>query len=133
MHGSLDAYWTAKSQIARHQYAGDTIFYPAPSDECRRIAELSPGHRIPFAAADAPVQIDETHLLGAHNLANIAAAWRVTQHLGVDRETAALAIRAFEGLPHRLQVVGTHHGIQWVDDAISTTPESTIARARRTR
>ena len=33
----------------------------------------------------------------------------------------------FKGLPHRLQSIGIHHGIEWVDDAISTTPESTIA------
>jgi len=29
-------------------------------------------------------------------------------------------------LPHRLQEVGEYGGIRWIDDAISTTPESTI-------
>ena len=37
------------------------------------------------------------------------------------------AVREFESLPHRLQFVGEFEGISFYDDAISTTPESTIA------
>lgn len=35
-------------------------------------------------------------------------------------------IQTFQGLPHRLQKVGEYHGISFYDDAISTTPDSTI-------
>ena len=40
------------------------------------------------------------------------------------------AIRSFRPLPHRLQDIGTYRKIRFVDDAISTTPESTIAALR---
>lgn len=36
------------------------------------------------------------------------------------------AILDFEGVPHRLQYVGEQKGIRFYDDAISTTPDSTI-------
>ena len=35
-------------------------------------------------------------------------------------------IKTFQGLPHRLQLVGEFNGIRFYDDAISTTPDSTI-------
>lgn len=33
----------------------------------------------------------------------------------------------FQWLPHRLKSIGTFEGIEFIDDAIATTPESTIA------
>src|SRR3989338_10171850 len=87
----------------------------------------SPGTRIPFSADECPVPIEETKLLGDHNRSNIAAAYKVGIHLKIPQEVMLKVIRDFRGLPHRLQSLGVHHGIEWIDDAISTTPESTIA------
>jgi UDP-N-acetylmuramoylalanine--D-glutamate ligase len=117
----------AKKHIARFQDKSDYVFYDAESPEAKEIAHESPGFHVYFKADDAPVKIEETHLIGDHNLRNIAAAFKVAQHLGVEHQTAIEAIKAFIGLPHRLQLLGVHDGIEWVDDAISTTPESTIA------
>lgn len=126
-HGSLEAYKEAKKHIARYQKKTDVIFYSAASEDAKEIAMESPGEKIPFSADDSPVQIKETHLLGEHNRSNIAAAWKVGEHLGITVNVMMAVIRNFRGLPHRLQSLGEHHGIEWVDDAISTTPESTIA------
>ncbi len=126
-HGSLDAYREAKKHIARFQAEEDKVFFAADSDGALEIAKESKGIRIPFSAADAPVAIEETMLIGTHNLSNIAAAFLVSQELGVAKDGAIAAIRSFIPLPHRLQSLGVHHGIEWVDDSISTTPESAIA------
>ena len=37
------------------------------------------------------------------------------------------ALQGFSPLPHRLETVREEDGILWVDDSISTTPESTLA------
>jgi UDP-N-acetylmuramoylalanine--D-glutamate ligase len=126
-HGSLGAYLEAKKHITRFQHERDSVIFSADSEGAREIAGESRGKRIPYSASDSPVRIEETQLLGKHNLSNIAAAWKVVQELGVPREIASRAIKNFHGLPHRLQSLGAHDGIEWIDDSISTTPESAIA------
>jgi len=126
-HGSLEAYKEAKKHITRFQTKEDKVFFAADSAGALEIAQESKGSRIPFSAADAPVAIEETKLIGAHNAGNSAAAFLVSRELGVSKDSAIAAIRSFTPLPHRLQSLGMHHGIEWVDDSISTTPESAIA------
>lgn len=126
-HGSVEAYQEAKKHIARFQTKNDCIFFAADSQGAREIAAEGNGEKIPFSAKDAPVKLGDTKLIGNHNLSNIAAAFLVSQRLGAAKETAIAAIRTFTPLPHRLQSLGIHHGIEWVDDSISTTPESAIA------
>lgn len=65
-------------------------------------------------------------LLGEHNTQNIAAAIAVALKIGVPMEVIHDTIKNFTGLPHRLQFVGEFQGIYFYDDAISTTPESTL-------
>ena len=126
-HGSLDAYRDAKTHITRFQKKGDIVFFNAQSEGARLIAKEGKGQKIPFLQKDAPIGLKETKLIGNHNLGNIAAAFLVGKHLGISDDVSIGAIRSFKSLPHRLQPCGEHHGIEWVDDAISTTPESAIA------
>ncbi len=126
-HGSFAAYREAKRNICRFQKPQDAVFYSADTTGAWEVAEAGDGKKIPYAAEDAPIRIEETHLIGRHNLSNIAGASAVAAYLNIDRPAVRQAIQDFRGLPHRLQLLGTHHGIEWVDDAISTTPQSTIA------
>ncbi len=126
-HGSLEAYMEAKKHITKFQKDGDMVFFCAASHGASEIAKDGDGTKIPFAAGDAPVRMNETKLIGDHNLSNIAGAFTVATRLGIPEGTAINVIKAFQGLPHRLQSLGIHNGKEWVDDAISTTPESTIA------
>ncbi len=126
-HGSLEAYKEAKKHITRFQAADDVVFFNSTSLGAQEIANESAGTKVPYSAVDAPVKIEETKLLGEHNLTNIGGAFKIAKHFGVNDMTAIEAIKSFTGLPHRLQFLGTIGGIDWVDDAISTTPESTMA------
>lgn len=126
-HGSLAAYLEAKKHIARFQKAEDVVFFANASAGARQIAAEGRGKKIPFSPDDAPVHIEETKLIGNHNLSNIAAAYLVSQMLDIPKEAAIGAIKTFVPLPHRLQSLGLHDGIEWIDDSISTTPESAIA------
>ena len=69
-------------------------------------------------------------LRGDHNVANVVTAVAVAAQLGVDDEAAASAVRAFSGVPHRLEVVSRARGVTWVNDSIATTPERTLAGLR---
>lgn len=83
---------------------------------------------------------DELKLLGDHNVANaLAAALAVTvadaRFRGAGaRESIAAALRTFEALHHRLEVVGEPEGVQWINDSKATNVSSAsvaIAGMRR--
>jgi UDP-N-acetylmuramoylalanine--D-glutamate ligase len=76
------------------------------------------------------VDTGELPLPGEHNALNLCAALTGLEACGVlapapDALSASLA--DFAPLPHRLQPVADAAGVRWVDDSISTTPESAIA------
>lgn len=66
-------------------------------------------------------------LPGDHNLQNLAAAMAALDAWGVDASALVSRAASFEALAHRLQVLGDQSGLTWIDDSISTTPESTLA------
>lgn len=126
----LEAYFEAKANIVRFQKKNDAVFFNAENPDTKRMAELSAGKQIGFTCDECPLPLSETKLMGDHNRSNIAGAFKVAQYLGVDHKTCLEAFRTFTPLPHRLQSLGVKHGIHWVDDAISTTPDSAIAALR---
>lgn len=126
-HGSIEAYLDAKKRIARFQTEDDAMYFNADSPGAVSIAQEGEGRKIPVHADDCPVDLKKTRLIGDHNRENIALAWKVCEDLGVRKDTAVAAAESFTPLPHRLQSIGTIDGIEWIDDAISTTPESAIA------
>ena len=67
------------------------------------------------------------YLARAHNRSNLCAALTVAKTLGFDLASALDMTRDFQGLPHRQQELGESGHILFVDDSISTIPESTIA------
>lgn len=126
-HGSIEAYLDAKKHIARFQSEDDAVYFNADSPGAVSIASDGHGRKIPVHADDCPVDLAATKLIGEHNRENLALAWKTCEGFGVRKEDAVAAFEAFAPLPHRLQSLGTHAGIRWIDDAISTTPESAVA------
>ena len=78
----------------------------------RRTAAPSPPHELP--------------LPGEHNALNLCGALTALEASGL-RPPLPEAVAGFRTLAHRLQPVAERDGVVWVDDSISTTPESTIA------
>ena len=64
---------------------------------------------------------------GLHNALNACAALAALAAVGMDALAAAPALAHFRPLPHRLQPLGEHDGLAWINDSISTTPEATLA------
>jgi UDP-N-acetylmuramoylalanine--D-glutamate ligase len=66
-------------------------------------------------------------LPGEHNALNVCAALAALTALGIEPPTLSAALHTFQPLPHRLEVLAADDGLLWVNDSISTTPESTLA------
>lgn len=69
----------------------------------------------------------EAGVHGAHLVTDLAAALTVVAVLGDEPATALPGVRRFEPLPHRLATVHDDGTLVWVDDSISTIPESAVA------
>jgi UDP-N-acetylmuramoylalanine--D-glutamate ligase len=68
-----------------------------------------------------------TPLPGRHNRGNLCAVLATLEVLGLDAAALAVHAESFRPLPNRLQTLGTHDGITYVNDSISTTPHATLA------
>ncbi|MFP4269985.1 MAG: glutamate ligase domain-containing protein, partial [Alphaproteobacteria bacterium] len=73
---------------------------------------------------------DDWPLKGTHNLWNLAAALAALEAAGLDGRALAPRAASFTGLGHRLEILGEREGVTWVNDSISTTPESAAAAVR---
>jgi UDP-N-acetylmuramoylalanine--D-glutamate ligase len=69
---------------------------------------------------------DRLYLPGVHNLKNIMAAICVAKILGVPDAVIYPSICEFKGLKHRMEYIGTHGGVIFYNDSISTIPQATI-------
>ncbi len=74
------------------------------------------------------VPTDGFPLPGPHNRLNLCAALTAVEAADAPLpEDLPGVLRGVEPLRHRLEPVHEHAGVLWVDDSISTTPESAIA------
>ncbi len=125
-HGSVEAYWEAKKRIVAFSGPNDFfVFNPAFT----RLKELSlsiQANPVPYVEK-LPFNDSVIPLLGKHNNDNVRAAVTVGKIFDIPAGIMESAVRTFHPLPHRLEFVGTFKEISFYDDAISTTPESTIS------
>jgi UDP-N-acetylmuramoylalanine--D-glutamate ligase len=140
-HGGSEAYYASKLNIARVQRPLDVTIWNATDEELARRVPLGPaGHR-PYGAAPGVVFDRGTFergrallfndrgmkLLGRHNRLNVCAAFTAAEIFGAGPRDMQEVIVEFRGLPHRLEDLGVHRGIRWINDSISTAPEAAVA------
>jgi len=131
-HGTLDAYYRDKLNLLRH---GRCAIVNAHVASARGLARRLFNDEIGLHArggeiVDGPTRIGAVgnrYLARPHNLSNVCAALTVTKVLGLDLGEALAVTDDFRALPHRQQEIGEIDGVVYVDDSISTAPESTIA------
>jgi UDP-N-acetylmuramoylalanine--D-glutamate ligase len=70
-------------------------------------------------SADDPLPA-EPLIPGRHNRENAAAAVAAARALGVDDVSLGKALRAFPGVPHRLELVRELNGVRYVNDSKAT-------------
>jgi UDP-N-acetylmuramoyl-L-alanine---L-glutamate ligase len=73
-----------------------------------------------IAAAELPLR-------GEHNALNLCGALTALEAFRLTPPPLPGSLAGFRALAHRLETVCERDGVLWVNDSISTTPESTIA------
>ncbi len=127
--GSIDAYFAAKKQMIANMRPQDTFVYNPEFTNLIAWAEAARSKTVAIDWSELDtIDLSATKLLGEHNRRNILSALTVVRQLiDIDESTLSSALADFTPLSHRLQVVATANDVTYIDDAISTTPESAIA------
>ena len=147
-HGSFENYISAKKNIFLHQDSNDYLIINnlftdiLPERISSRVYTFSLNENLTNFGCfvknnaliykiggeeEAITTTDHVALKGEFNLQNAMAAIIASKILGVNNETIAKSLEEFIALPHRIEGIGTYHGITFYDDSISTIPQATIA------
>jgi UDP-N-acetylmuramoyl-L-alanine---L-glutamate ligase len=140
-HGSFDAYREDKLRILGLPGVQAAVLNGRSEQLVATAAARGEGELIPYGVTDGydivPLGIarggelvlerGELPLRGEHNALNLCAALAALEAFGVALASLPDALQGFRALPHRLETVAERGGVLWVNDSISTTPESTIA------
>ena len=148
-HGTRDAYVAAKRHILAWQGPRDvavlnlddpttvSLHTGVPSEVRGYSLALRPKHGAYRESDGALALVDgttrrpilherELRVPGRHNVANALAAAVVGDLHGIEPAAIADVLRAFTGLPHRLESVAEIGGVLYVNDSQGTTPYATI-------
>tara|TARA_R110002096_G_scaffold10624_6_gene40651 strand:- start:2247 stop:3662 length:1416 start_codon:yes stop_codon:yes gene_type:complete len=150
-HGDLTGYIAAKTHIFDNQTRDDTAIIgvddAASQKICttlmtgkgRTVVPISSGRTLSRGVyaiggelhdglnghTEAVLNLgDAAALPGRHNAQNAAAAYAAARALGLEPRQIAAAIRSFPGLPHRLERVGEHGNILYVNDSKATNADA---------
>ncbi|MBU1248300.1 MAG: UDP-N-acetylmuramoyl-L-alanine--D-glutamate ligase [Proteobacteria bacterium] len=123
-HVDMEEYLQAKLNLFAQQDEQDTAILPLWMKQELEERNIGNGTRLYFEPQDL---FEAPHLPGAHNRANITAAWLAVREFGVTEAQAAEAIRVFKPLSHRQEPVAEKNGVLFVDDSKATNLDAVIA------
>lgn len=126
-YGTFERYYRAKKNIYLHQKPDDVLYCGAsvkPLDNESLSKTVIVNTNILPAGVDEAFKLIKLH--GKHNLENAAFVYTVSKSYALTDNGFLNAIKSYTPLPHRLEYIGTGNGIDFYDDSISTTVESTI-------
>jgi UDP-N-acetylmuramoylalanine--D-glutamate ligase len=142
-YASFADYVAAKGRLFHGQRRGDAAVVPAGDALCASLAEASAASLHRFGSPDGEVRIDRGCVVngssslalpvdalavrGAHNYQNACAAALAARLAGVPASMVTEALRAFRGLPHRMQPVGRLGGVDYLDDSKATNVGAAVA------
>ena len=149
-HTNRQEYIQAKHAICRYQTPADWLVFNQDCPQAQAFADQSPARCLSFSTGseceagawttadqlwlkhpqgikEIVCALDEIPLRGRHNHENVAAATAAALAAGASTAQIAASIRAFKGMPHRLEYVGTIDGVGYYNDSLGTTPDAAAA------
>ena len=149
-HETMEQYIAAKKKILLNQKSSDWAVLNWDDPQVRALAPeakgkvlffsrkkaLSPGVYLRDSALYMDLQAGsspqmvcraaEIKIPGAHNLENALAAVAMSAAGGVDVPNIARALKAFPGVPHRLEKVTVIQGVTFINDSKGTNPDAAL-------
>ncbi|MGI8998299.1 MAG: UDP-N-acetylmuramoyl-L-alanine--D-glutamate ligase, partial [Candidatus Limnocylindria bacterium] len=148
-HGTVEAYRAVKARLAELTAPTGRVVLNNDDIGCRSLGErFQPvsvawyGHGEPrrgrveawidgeawiLVAGERLLPAREVPLPGRHMLSNVLCASLGAFLAGAQPAAIGEAIAAFEGVPHRLELVAERAGVRWINDSQATIPVAAIA------
>ena len=147
LHRSLESYELAKAKLWAHQSADDMAIGSVADPVVLRHLRLATARQLTFGmtpdadfhvehsqlvtdAGDVLVAVDELPRQFPHDVTNSLAAAATALSGGASIDGCRDALRRFEGLPHRIALIGEDDSVRWYDDSKATTPNATLTALR---
>ncbi|MDX9871663.1 MAG: UDP-N-acetylmuramoyl-L-alanine--D-glutamate ligase [Clostridia bacterium] len=147
-HGTFQGYIEAKARIFANQDKTDWLILNWDDAETRKLAEKASARVIYFSrmhnleegfciedgcltakwsGQNIPIiKTQDIFIKGGHNIENALAAAAAGWVMGVGAESIKNTLRSFPGVPHRLERVRVHHGVEYVNDSKGTNPDASM-------
>ncbi len=135
---SLDRYAEAKLKIAKAMTEDETMVYNAmdpvtvakviASDAEVRLNSIREtdllGKDKVYVTSDIVLDLSRSGLMGRHNQVNVIAAARAAVLAGCPTSGLQEALESFVNEPHRMEVVGTHQEVTYINDSKATNVDA---------
>lgn len=148
-HGSFERYGAAKQRLFAQQRGSDWVVMNRDDPSVYALCHGLPGRLFSFGwtpmAGDSEgawveagtlvlrhgghethYALDEVHLRGRHNIANVMAAVSAATLWGVPPAVIRTVLATFMGLPHRLELVAEKDGVAYVNDSKGTNIDAVV-------
>ncbi len=130
-HRNVQEYAHAKARIFMNQTPDDLLIYNPHDATTIGLLPACLARTTAFdvdgTGADDVERIRRhTRLPGRFNLENALASVLAARHLGVDDETIYRRLGQFEGVPQRMEEIGTIGGTAIINNSVSTNPDATV-------
>src|SRR5215471_655626 len=126
-HTTMEAYAAAKARLLRSQEPGDDAVLNGLDPFCREMAEVTPARVTWF---DRHQPLPPMQLPGRHNQLNALAAAAAGRAAGLSDEAIEAGVRSFQGVEHRLELVGEWGDVRWYNDSKATNPDAGLVGLR---
>lgn len=124
---NMDEYINAKKIIGKYQTKNDFLFI-RKGDAIVDQPNFLKGFKakiIRFSQNDLPSNF-HPKLWGEHNLENLEAALAVVRNFNINYAAAVKILQNFKGIPFRMELIKTWHGVKIYNDTCATSPEASI-------
>lgn len=125
-HGNLELYLEAQKNCLRYMDENCAVIYHPDEEVVQGWLRDFHVRQMPIDPQET-VDMSKTQLFGEHNQLNYLMAKKAASLFGVSGLNCMSSLTTFEPVRHRLQIVRTVRGVTFIDDAIGSTPEATMA------
>lgn len=139
-HLNMEEYVRSKQQLFRWQKPEDFAVYYAKNPLSVQVVSGTKAKKIPYFEEPGTIvqngrvvignteicEISDIKLLGEHNWQNVCAAVTAVWQVAEEPRSIRQAIKAFTGLPFRLEFIKEVNGVKFYNDSFGTTPETAI-------